>query len=52
MNSNSTALYFLGHAQMRMGQKENARRSFEEFISLWQGDKALIEEVNQILVTL
>ncbi|MBN2072271.1 MAG: tetratricopeptide repeat protein [Candidatus Krumholzibacteriota bacterium] len=46
------ALYYLGHTRMRMGQKEKARESFEEFIRIWQGDRALIEEIKEILITL
>lgn len=45
-------MYYLGHAKMRLGKKAEAREAFEEFIRTWQGDKALIDEVNEILVTL
>ncbi|MBU8922766.1 MAG: tetratricopeptide repeat protein [Bacteroidales bacterium] len=45
-------LYYLGHALMRTGKKNEARESFEEFLKTWQGDHALIAEVNDIIVTL
>jgi len=46
------ALYYLGHARMRMGNKSGAREAFERFKSIWQGDRALLDEINDILITL
>jgi Flp pilus assembly protein TadD len=45
-------LYYLGHSLMRLGRRDEARKAFEEFLDRWQGDKALIDEVEEILVTL
>ncbi|MCK4537565.1 MAG: tetratricopeptide repeat protein [Candidatus Krumholzibacteria bacterium] len=45
-------LYYLGHALMRTGKKAEARESFEEFLKTWEGDRALISEVKDIIITL
>jgi tetratricopeptide (TPR) repeat protein len=44
--------YYLGHAYMRSSDFTEARRSFEEFLSVWKGDTRLIEEVSGILSSL
>ena len=51
-NSPPRTLYYLGHALMRTGKKTEARESFEEFLKTWEGDRALISEVEDIIVTL
>lgn len=45
-------LYYLGHSLMRVGRRDEARKSFELFLLKWNGDEALIKEVRDILVTL
>lgn len=45
-------LYYLGHALMRTGDKSGARDAFLRFKDDWKGDRSLIAEVNDILVTL
>ncbi|HSG28502.1 MAG TPA: tetratricopeptide repeat protein, partial [Candidatus Krumholzibacterium sp.] len=45
-------LYYLGHALMRTGDKSGAKEAFLEFRDTWEGDRALIREVDEILITL
>ena len=44
--------YYLGHSLMRLGRRDEARRSFQLFLEKWQGDDKLADEVRDILVTL
>ena len=44
--------YYLGHSLMRLGRRDEARKSFELFLEKWQGDEDLVGEVREILVTL
>jgi tetratricopeptide (TPR) repeat protein len=44
--------YYLGHAYMRSGSFPDARVSFEEFLSVWNGDIRLVEEVTDIVQSL
>ena len=44
--------YYLGHAYMRSGSFAEARVSFEEFMSIWKGERRLIEEVAGIISSL
>ena len=45
----SRTLYYLGHALMRTGEMEEAKRRFEAFVATWRGDRRLIDEVQSIL---
>ncbi len=51
-NAPPRTLYYLGHALMRLGRRDEARKSFAMFLVKWQGDEALADEVREILVTL
>jgi len=46
------AFYYLGHSLMRLGRRDEARRSFELFLAEWQGDDAIADKVREILITL
>jgi tetratricopeptide (TPR) repeat protein len=51
-NSPPRTLYYLGHALMRTGNRDDAREAFEKFLNSWKGDRTLIDEVKDIIVTL
>jgi len=44
--------YYLGHANLRLERRAEARAAFQRFVDTWQGDRALIDESNAILTTL
>jgi tetratricopeptide (TPR) repeat protein len=46
------AYYYLGYSYLRSGKTEQAKEAFRNFLINWEGDRALIQEVQSILDTL